>query len=259
MANETLFNEAEVTGRKVLDSKPTQALVARTPLDLLQIALSNNAGIDVIERLSALQERAQDRDAEMQFNEAMNAAQAEIGRVAPNADNPQTHSRYATYSQLDRILRPIYVKHGFSLSFNSAESPNPEILPVLCYVSHQAGHTRMYRIDMPADGKGAKGGDVMTKTHATGSAMQYGMRYLLKAVFNIAVGVDDDGNLAGGKVNPNWLSEQRKEIKRCETLEGVKAAFKAAAAVALDEARDLSAYQALKEAAQTRGKELEKC
>ncbi len=48
---------------------------------------------------------------------------------------------------------------------------------------------------MPADGKGAKGGDVMTKTHATGAAASYGARYLLKGIFNIAVGDDDrDGN-----------------------------------------------------------------
>jgi hypothetical protein len=39
----------------------------------------------------------------------------------------------------------------------------------------------------------------MTKTHAAGSAMSYGQRYLLKLIFNIAIGVDpddDDGNAA---------------------------------------------------------------
>jgi hypothetical protein len=35
----------------------------------------------------------------------------------------------------------------------------------------------------------------MTKTHAAGAAMSYGMRYLLKMIFNVAVGEDDrDGN-----------------------------------------------------------------
>jgi hypothetical protein len=52
---------------------------------------------------------------------------------------------------------------------------------------------------MPADGKGAKGGDVMTKTHAAGSAMSYGMRYLLKMIFNVAVGEDDDDGQAAGR------------------------------------------------------------
>ena len=165
-----------------------------TPMGLLSIALSNNSGIDVIERLAALQEKAMLRDAEMQFNEAMNAAQAEIGRIAPDANNPQTKSRYATYAKLDAVLRPIYIKHGFSLSFDSGDSA-PETVIAYCYVSHRAGHTRKYQSPpMPADGKGAKGGDVMTKTHARGSAGSYGMRYLLKMIFNIAIGEDKDGN-----------------------------------------------------------------
>jgi hypothetical protein len=67
---------------------------------------------------------------------------------------------------------------------------------VTCHVSHRGGWGADYRIDMPADGKGAKGGDVMTKTHAVGSATQYGMRYLLKMIFNVAIGEDDDGNAA---------------------------------------------------------------
>src|SRR4029079_17827861 len=71
----------------------------------------------------------------------------------------------------------------------------PQWVRVLCYVTHNAGHSRTYHVDMPADGKGAKGGDVMTLTHASGAALSYGMRYLLKMVWNIAVGEDDrDGN-----------------------------------------------------------------
>jgi hypothetical protein len=68
---------------------------------------------------------------------------------------------------------------------------------------------------MPADGKGAKGGDVMTRTHATGSALSYGMRYLLKMIFNVAVGEDDDdGNDADEPRKPKgpdgfdqWLTD----------------------------------------------------
>jgi len=53
---------------------------------------------------------------------------------------------------------------------------------------------------MPADGKGAKGGDVMTKTHAAGAAGSYGARYLIKGIFNVAVGDDGlDGNEVRGR------------------------------------------------------------
>jgi len=76
-------------------------------------------------------------------------------------------------------------------------------------LSHASGHTRTYSCDMPADGKGAKGNDVMTKTHAAGSAMSYGQRYLLKLIFNVAIGEqDDDGNGAGAAQDydpSSWL------------------------------------------------------
>lgn len=156
-----------------------------------------NPAVDVekMERLFAMQERMMARHAEAQFNIAMTAAQSEMGVVSTNADNPQTKSRYATYGKLDMALRPIYTKHGFSLSFNEGISAKPLYVMVLCIVSHASGHSRTYQKEMPADGKGAKGGDVMTLTHASGAAMSYGMRYLLKGIFNVAVGEEDkDGN-----------------------------------------------------------------
>lgn len=153
--------------------------------------------IDKFQRLMEMRKTIETESAERAFNSAMKAAQSEMGRIAADAENKQTHSRYATYAKLDSVLRPIYTKHGFSLSFDEGESPKPEHIRCLCYVSHEAGFTRTYRKDLPADGKGAKGGDVMTKTHATGAASSYGARYLLKGIFNVAIGEEDrDGNEA---------------------------------------------------------------
>lgn len=227
-----------------------------TAMELLSVALQNNAAIDVIERLAALQEKAQNREAETRFNEAMNAAQSEIGRVAPDANNPQTHSKYATYAKLDKVLRPIYLRHGFSLSFDSGDSPADTVV-AYCYVSHRDGHTRRYQSPpMPADGKGAKGGDVMTKTHATGAAMSYAMRYLLKYIFNIAIGEDDtDGNTQGGELQnvDEWL----ESVKDSASLEELQAryteAYKAASA-----AKDLKAKDAIVYAKNIRKEELRK-
>lgn len=162
-------------------------------------AANPQTDIEKMERLWAMHERIVARDAEQAFNEAMGAAQGEMGRISADATNTQTRSKYATYGQLDRHVRPIYTKHGFSLSFDTTDGAPEGHERILCYVSHSAGHTRTYRADIPNDGKGAKGGDVMTKTHASGSAKSYGMRYLLKMIFNIAIGEDDDdGNAAGG-------------------------------------------------------------
>jgi hypothetical protein len=230
------------------------------PMGLLAIALKNNAAIDVIERLAALQERAVARDAEMQFNEAMSAAQAEIGRISPDQQAKEgAKQKWASYAKLDKVLRPIYIKHGFSLSFNSGVSPLPETVIVECYVSHRGGHTRKYSAPpMPADGKGAKGGDVMTKTFATGAGMSYGARYLLKFIWNIAVGEDDPEANASGTADRDWLQSQIEEIGRCETLEGLQDAYTSAANTALNQIRDINAYDAIKKAKAARKAELQK-
>ena len=172
-----------------MESKPGSLL------DIISQAATNPAvDVDKLERLIALSDRQQAKEAERLFNVAMTGAQKEMRPVAADASNPQTKSKYASYFALDKALRPIYVAHGFSLSFDTDDSPKADHIRILCYVSHEAGHSRTYKIDMPSDGKGAKGGDVMTKTHAAGAAVSYGQRYLLKSIFNISVGEDNDGN-----------------------------------------------------------------
>jgi len=172
--------------------------------------------VDKLRQLMEMRAQTETREAERAFDAAMTAAQTEMRPVAADSNNPQTRSRYASYPALDRAMRPIYTRNGFGLSFNTGEGAPENFVRVICDVSHARGHKRRYQIDMPADGKGAKGGDVMTKTHATGSAVSYGMRYLLKMIFNISVG-DDDGNQAsdtGEVISPAQAHELANLIQK---------------------------------------------
>lgn len=183
-----------------VEAIPAPASETVAVLNMIERAARDpSVDVDKLRQLMEMREKAEMRQAERAFSDAMSAAQSKMTRVRADATNSQTRSKYATYAALDRALRPIYTEHGLSLSFNTEESGVPELVRVICYVEGH-GHTRKYSVNMPADGKGAKGGDVMTKTHATGSAISYGMRYLLKMIFNIAVGDDDDGNAAGGDI-----------------------------------------------------------
>lgn len=171
-------------------AEPTSlmAVIARAATD-------PSVDIDKMERLLAMKERVDARDAEAEFNQALSACQAETGRIEADMENPQTRSRYASYAALDKVLRPIYTRHGLALSFDETDSPKPDHIRVLCHVTHKSGHKQTFQKDMAADGKGAKGGDVMTKTHASGAAQSYGRRYLVLGIFNIAIGEEDrDGN-----------------------------------------------------------------
>src|SRR3954469_4893237 len=188
----------------------TQELAPRetTPMQvpdtmmILQAAVQKGADITTIERLVALQEKMLAREAEIEFNDALFRVQSSLATVRTDMENTSTRSKYASYAQLDRAVRPFYSRERMSLSFDTEESPKgADYVRVLCYVSRGA-HTRTYRYDIPADGKGPKGNDVMSKTHATGAAGSYGMRYLLKMIFNLSIGEDDtDGNSMGELVD----------------------------------------------------------
>ena len=200
--------------------------VASGMLGMIERAATDpNVDVEKMERLYEMHQKMQASEAQKSFNLAMTRAQMDMSPISADASNPQTHSKYASYNQLDKALRPIYTKHGFSLSFDTSESSKESHVRVLCHVSHGDGHTRTYQADMPADGKGAKGNDVMTKTHASGAAMTYGMRYLLKLIFNVAIGEQDtDGNMPDPVVNEEQAANLQSLIDEVGE-EGKKALF----------------------------------
>lgn len=210
----------------------TQAPALRSDADNIMHLISRLAAdptidIDRVERFMEMHERVKARDAYQAFADAMSAAQAEMGPIATDRHNSQTKSRYASYAALDTAVRPIYVKHGFSLTFNTDPDAPADHMRLRCKVMHRDGHCESYQVDMPADGKGAKGGDVMTKTHAAGSAMSYGQRYLLKMIFNLSVGDDDDGQKASRKQERQPISGAGQaainSMRECATLPEMEA------------------------------------
>jgi hypothetical protein len=160
-------------------------------------------GFDVqkLQALLDMREAEEMRRAEKAFNAALVRAQSEMSPVVADANNPQTKSRYATYAALDRAIRPHYTAQGLAPSFGTEPLTEAGMMRVVGILGHLEGFARRYQIDMPIDTKGARGGDVMTRTHATGSALTYGKRYLLIAMFNLSISdsEDDDGNAAGGR------------------------------------------------------------
>ncbi|UQD96068.1 ERF family protein [Bradyrhizobium japonicum] len=160
-------------------------------------ALDPNFDVDKLERLVSMQEAQELRSGDRAFNEALSAAEAEMATISTNANNPQTRSRYATFARLDGEVRPIYTKHGFGISWNTEPMGEPNVIRVVGMLSNGI-IARRFQVDMPIVTQGLRGGDMMTRTHATMSAISYGKRQLEIMMFNLAIGDDDDGNKAGG-------------------------------------------------------------
>jgi hypothetical protein len=186
--------------------------------DLLSIALQKEAAIEIIERLAKLQFDNRKVDAEVDFNEALSLCQSEIQLVINDAKGQ--HKNYATYKALDHEVRPIYIRHGMSISFGSADCSIPNHILVTCQVSRGL-HTRHYQLPMDASGEGPKGSGALSKPHAILAAMEYGRRCLLKAVFNIVTG--DEETVTNGE-----LMEQIEYIQNAKDSEELKQLYKAA-------------------------------
>lgn len=239
----------EVAKIKAAESEIVPASDTATVLNLISRAASDpNCDIDKMERLLKMHGDMESRVREQEFNVAMREAQNKMRSVVRDSDNSQTHSKYASYAALDRMARPVYTAAGFALSFDSGDNAPPDCVRVVCYVSHIGGFTRRYHADMPADGKGAKGGDVMTKTHAAGSAFTYGQRYLLKMIFNLATSdkSDDDGVFASKTpIDAEQAQNLRDKIAASKTSE---AKFLKWAKVGRIEDIDVSLYDSCCEA-----------
>jgi hypothetical protein len=150
--------------------------------------------VDKLQMLLSIQREIVADDAKLQFNRAMSLAQGEMVPVVRDAQNTQTNSKYATLERIDAVIRPIYTKYGFCLSFNSEaiEGPNERIV---CEVSHVAGHTKKFQLEAAPDTVGPQGKANKTPLHGLGSMVSYLRRYLTCMIFNITLtNEDNDGN-----------------------------------------------------------------
>lgn len=161
--------------------------------------------------------------AEMAFNTAMTACQAEMPVVVGKTKNSQTGSFYAALEEVDRVARPIYTRHGFALSFGTADCPIQGWYRETCTVSHRDGYSRERFADLPPDLVGIKGNPNKTGVQGFGSTMSYGQRYLTKLIFNIVIaGEDKDGNKqpgAEGTLSAEQIAHIRKLLKEVNKTE----------------------------------------
>jgi hypothetical protein len=214
--------------------KPPKPNLPPQPNSLLEaiIYAASDAAIDIakVEHLIRLRKEMEAVEAEHAFNNALAAAQAQMMPVVADAVNDQLGRphRYATYAALDKAVRPIYTAHGLAMTYATSERSTDTAVEVVGYlIGH--GHSRRYSIVMPADGKGARGGDVMSRTHAAASAISYGMRYILVMAFNLAIDKDDDGNAAGKAKSSAQLKrdgvwpEMERAIRQSRTLVDLEA------------------------------------
>lgn len=147
--------------------------------------------IAVLERLIALKERADAKQAEREFAVAFAKLQKEIGvveakKAVPNNDGSIRYV-YAPFEDIMRHVQPLLEDNGFSISFSS-EIKEDRVIQ-LCTLRHIGGHSAtnqfMARIGSgPPKASGAQ---------ADGAAATYAKRRAFCDALNIVAEVDTDG------------------------------------------------------------------
>lgn len=163
-----------------------------------------------VEKMKAMldvQERIYDKNAQIEFNAAMAKCQKEMPAIAKTAENLQTNSKYAKYETIVIDTKPIYTKHGFSISFSEGEAKQDNHIRVEAEVMHSNGHVKQYHSELPKDDSGIKGTVNKTQVHAKASTYSYAKRYLFCMIFNIALANEDDDAVKAGAITVQDLLE----------------------------------------------------
>lgn len=179
-----------------------KAATTLTPAMMVEKALTSGAGVEVLERLLALQERWEVGLAKKSFSNAMSEMRAELPKILKDhkVSFGTTNYKHEDLGDMVESLNPVMSKHGLSFSWRT-ENPTLTTVKVTCIVTHRDGHSEETSLIGPNDTSGGK-----NAIQGIGSSTSYLERYTLKAILGMASSHDDDGN--GGNSNGNGGNSQ---------------------------------------------------
>lgn len=198
------------------ESESTGMVRRLDPQALIEQALTNNAGIETLERLVAL---AKDIRAE-QAREAWNKAMAEFQRDAPQIIKRKKANfgastggsvRYS-YAPLDAIAPRLQERMGpLGLSISWRQRIEKDAVAVSCRISHELGHfEESGEVLMPIDYEART---AASKAQRVGIALTYASRYALRSVSGI-VAEDDDADGAEPEPEPRPMPRRASESQQ---------------------------------------------
>lgn len=195
----------------------TEKSVAITPMHMLQMAVSQNADLDKLEKLMALQERWEANEARKAFTKALSDFKAKgvvIGKdkhVSFNTSKGKTEYNHATLGNVCDIIGKALSEFG--LSYRWSTEQNEGKIKVTCVLMHVLGHSESVSLQSGADESGGK-----NSIQAIGSTVSYLQRYTLLAITGTATQEQDDDGKGFS------LADIMDEGKLCDCLAAIEAA-----------------------------------
>jgi hypothetical protein len=178
--------------------------------NFIQLAIQNNASIEVMERLYALKERVSADKARAAFVTAMANFQSECPIIEKTKKvlDYQGKLRYE-YAPLDAIISQIkkpLAANRLAYRWNVEETVEgtTKYINATAIITHEAGHSESSSFKVPIVAQLTKDGrETMTKPQQNGSALTFAKRYALCNVLGIATGEEDnDANTVNNEPKP---------------------------------------------------------
>ena len=181
-----------------------------SPMRLVEMAISQNADIDKLEKLMDMQERWDAKQAEKSFNDAMSKFQAECPVIKSHKSGGSFKGgggyMYAPIGDIVEQVRDTMAKHGLSYRFEQAQ--NGAEITVTCVATHVDGHSVRLSISGNPDASGSK-----NSVQSVGSTITYLRRYTLTGVFGIVTGdADTDARVGASQVVKGASVKQAQQI-----------------------------------------------
>lgn len=188
---------------------PTSQSVT-TPATLLQMAITQGADLDRLEKLMELQTKWEDSEARKAFTIAMTAFRATCPPITK--DKKGHNSKYATLAHTLSIVKGHLSDHGLSHSWKTEQHENG-LVTVTCRVTHKLGYQESTSLSASNDDSGSK-----NDIQAMGSTISYLERYTLFAILGLASGDQDDDGDASGDNSKSASAIEKEWIARMEII-----------------------------------------
>lgn len=230
--------------------------VAPTPMDLLQLAMSQGADLDKLSKLMNLQERWQATEARKAFVVAMNEFKKAPPTIVKNKHVSFQTAKGRTeydYAPLSDVCAAVIIglsKQGISHHW-TVEQPRDGWIKVTCILTHESGHSEQTSLMGQADPSGGK-----NDIQALGSAVTYLQRYTLLSATGLAAGdMDTDGRAQIVPASVN-ISEKVEWILCAKDMDELKRIYHDAYQAAVAHG-DKAAMSAIIQAKDQRKRELQ--
>lgn len=181
-----------------------------TPAEMIQQAIQQGSGVEVMERLLALQERYDAFNARKAFDDAMADLRKSLPKITKSREvdftgktGVRTQYRFEDLAEITEALAGPMSDVGLSFRWYTENVQGG--VKVTCRITHRAGHFEETSLVGPLDASGNK-----NPIQAIGSAVSYLQRYTLKAAVGVAASHDDDAQSVSHRAEPQQRAPQQE-------------------------------------------------